>query len=428
MATLAALAAVAWMGLIFALSSRGTIPEPFGLGAELVAIGGHLTAYAVLAILLWWAIAPLEFSASRRVALALSGAVIYGLSDEWHQSFDPGSTPGRARARCVGVRPRDRCYRRLPRAWCRTHRVAVALNLREGLGEMEQRIAAWADQYLGAGSDEIVPVAAGLGDTDLWRVRRAGGAGDLLVRRFAAGADAMARRELLAMRAARTGGVPVPEVLAFDVLDERPVLVTAWCDGVPAIEALESSPGDAYRIGTLLGEALGRIHLVAAPDGLAPADAWIARGGLALAPLRARLESVPNAGRLLHLDFHPHNVLITADKVEGVIDWANTLPGPPHMDLARSAAVLRSAIAGMEMPKERLDLMRRFGDGVAEGHARVAGPDPHPALSAAWGMAMTVNDLAGHLGKPGSWVTPALLDTLRHERDTLIAAALTEAR
>jgi hypothetical protein len=42
-------------------------------------------------------------------------------------------------------------------------------------------------------------------------------------------------------------------------------------------------------------------------------------------------------------------------------------------------------------------------------------------------MAMTVDDLTGHLGKPEGWVTPALLDTLRRERDALIAAALNAA-
>ena len=89
-ASVAPLAAAGWMGLIFALSSRRTIPEPFGLASGLIAIGGHLTAYAILAILLWWAIAPMALSVPRRFVLALMGAVFYGLSDEWHQSFVPG--------------------------------------------------------------------------------------------------------------------------------------------------------------------------------------------------------------------------------------------------------------------------------------------------------------------------------------------------
>lgn len=88
--TIAALATLAWMGVIFALSSRGTIPVPFGLNVILISIAGHFVTYAVLAALLWWAIEPLELSARRRFGLALAGAVTYGLTDEWHQSFVPG--------------------------------------------------------------------------------------------------------------------------------------------------------------------------------------------------------------------------------------------------------------------------------------------------------------------------------------------------
>lgn len=70
-----AFAALIWMGVIFALSARSTVPEPLGLAAGLTAIAGHLVAYAVLAALL---------------SLALIGATAYGLSDEWHQTFVPG--------------------------------------------------------------------------------------------------------------------------------------------------------------------------------------------------------------------------------------------------------------------------------------------------------------------------------------------------
>lgn len=85
-----ALAALLWMALIFALSARSTIPVPLGLAAGLTAIAGHLVAYAVLAVLLWWAMLSLDVSAKRRFALALIGTVAYGLTDEWHQSFVSG--------------------------------------------------------------------------------------------------------------------------------------------------------------------------------------------------------------------------------------------------------------------------------------------------------------------------------------------------
>lgn len=291
---------------------------------------------------------------------------------------------------------------------------------------MEQRIAEWVQRETGTPVREVLPVAVGLGDTELWRVHRAPETGDLLVRRFAFGAEATARREMAAMRAAHAHGVPVPMVLACDVLDERPFLLTGWCDGQTASEAIATSPASARSIGMLLGETLGTIHRVPAPEGLASADAWITRGGPALTRLRSRLDAVPNADRLLHLDFHPLNVMIAAGKMTGVIDWTNTMTGPPHMDLARSRAILRAVSRGMTMTSVRREGLTAYEAGLVEGHARVAGSDPHPALSAAWGLAMTVDDLAGHLGKPGVWVTPGFLETLRDERNALIAAALGE--
>lgn len=292
---------------------------------------------------------------------------------------------------------------------------------------MERRIAAWAHQVVGTPVDEVVQVTAGLGDTTLWRLRRSPGLGDLLFRLFTPGADASARRETLAMRAAHGHGIPVPAVLACDVLDDHPFLLMTWSDGILAREALQAAPAQAHAIGVLLGETLGGIHRIAAPAGLSPVDAWIARGGSALAPLRARLERVPNADRLLHLDYHPLNVLMTPGTVAGVIDWANAMAGPPPMDFARSRAILR--VVALRFPEHDglIAIMRACEAGLVEGHLRVVGPDPHPELSAAWGMAMTVDDLTGHLGKPEGWVTPALLDTLRRERDALIAAALNAA-
>ncbi len=86
----ASLPALVWMGMIFALSSRSKVPEPFGLAGHLMAIAGHFTVYAVLAVLLWWTLEPHDVPARWRFLLALAGAVAYGLTDEWHQSFVSG--------------------------------------------------------------------------------------------------------------------------------------------------------------------------------------------------------------------------------------------------------------------------------------------------------------------------------------------------
>ena len=81
-------AVIAWMGVIFFLSSRSDLPN-FASGLPgLEEIGGHLTAFGVLAALLWWA---LRGSSVRHPATwAFVLAVVYGATDEFHQSFVPG--------------------------------------------------------------------------------------------------------------------------------------------------------------------------------------------------------------------------------------------------------------------------------------------------------------------------------------------------
>jgi VanZ family protein len=83
-------AAIAWMGVIFLLSSRPDLPD-FAPGLPgLEEIGGHLTAYGVLAGLLWWALRGSGVRYPATWALVL--AVAYGATDEFHQSFVPGRT------------------------------------------------------------------------------------------------------------------------------------------------------------------------------------------------------------------------------------------------------------------------------------------------------------------------------------------------
>ena len=81
---------VAWMALIFTISHQPTLPEVPGITASLTSIAGHFSVYFVLAILFWWTLGAFDLSASQRLRIAFVAAVIYGFSDEWHQSFISG--------------------------------------------------------------------------------------------------------------------------------------------------------------------------------------------------------------------------------------------------------------------------------------------------------------------------------------------------
>jgi len=102
-----------WMGMTFSAStSIGSAPrtsryfEPFirslfpAISPENLNLlhlifrkGGHLTGYAILGSLLWWALGA-HFSRPeenrRRFTLAWLIAILYAASDEFHQSFVPG--------------------------------------------------------------------------------------------------------------------------------------------------------------------------------------------------------------------------------------------------------------------------------------------------------------------------------------------------
>ena len=82
--------ALAWMGVIFFLSAQPDLPHPSAGWLDLlISSGAHTLLYAVLAFLFAWAL-----GADRRaLVLAFVLAVLYAVSDEFHQSFVPGRHP-----------------------------------------------------------------------------------------------------------------------------------------------------------------------------------------------------------------------------------------------------------------------------------------------------------------------------------------------
>ena len=89
---LSLLLALGWMAYIFYLSSQHTldIPSLFEYQDKVM----HFTAYGVLGIFLLGAtlLQPGGYTTAQ-VALATVIASLYGISDEFHQSFVPGRDP-----------------------------------------------------------------------------------------------------------------------------------------------------------------------------------------------------------------------------------------------------------------------------------------------------------------------------------------------
>jgi VanZ family protein len=90
-------AVMAWMALVFYLSSQPSLPMLSDRFGALQSLAGHFVEYAILALLLQWALRgnPSKgngLEVSRAALWAFVIAVTYGFTDEVHQHFVPGRT------------------------------------------------------------------------------------------------------------------------------------------------------------------------------------------------------------------------------------------------------------------------------------------------------------------------------------------------
>jgi aminoglycoside phosphotransferase (APT) family kinase protein len=137
-----------------------------------------------------------------------------------------------------------------------------------------------------------------------------------VLRRFRCGGDP--EREALVMRHARRLGYPVPAVL--EVIEDA--LVLERIEGPTMWEASRRRPWMLRRSADLLARLHQTLHEIDAPPGLAGAGA--------------------PGDRLLHLDFHPANVILSPSGPV-VIDWTNARRGDPSFDVALTWVIAATA-------------------------------------------------------------------------------------
>ena len=136
-----------------------------------------------------------------------------------------------------------------------------------------------------------------------------------VLRRFRTGGDP--EREALVMEHARNCGFPVPRVLEATADG----LVLERIEGPTMVQELWRQPWRVRRHAALLARLHHDLHELIAP---------------------ATLAAVSEGDRLLHLDLHPENVILSP-RGAVVIDWTNARRGDPSLDVALTWVIIATS-------------------------------------------------------------------------------------
>lgn len=170
------------------------------------------------------------------------------------------------------------------------------------------------------GSGEPGPLLASGRDADIFDL------GSGLVLRRTKGARVI-EREARVMEYAESHGYPVPRVEAVRAGGTE--IVMERLDGPMMMDALTHRPDRMRHYANVLADLHDQLHELAAPEGLTQLD----DGG----------------DRLVHLDLHPMNVMMTS-RGPVVIDWTNAARGDGLTDAALSFVLITKLDAPLPAP------------------------------------------------------------------------------
>ena len=171
-------------------------------------------------------------------------------------------------------------------------------------------------------------------------------------------------------------------------IDEAWVLRRArdtYSDALAEAAVMERVRGHGYPVPRVRVEdcsstelVMERLHGPTMLGAFAAGRIGAAEAGVVLARLLRRLHALPD--RVIHLDLHPDNVMLTPAGPY-VIDWANAEEGDPGLDWGMSAVILAQVAVGEETFAEPAramltallaDASSLTDDGLAEARRRRA--------------------------------------------------------
>lgn len=156
--------------------------------------------------------------------------------------------------------------------------------------------------------------------------------------------------ESAALSAARAAGVRVPAPRGLVTRDGRPGLLLERLAGDDLLGIVERKPWRVWELGRLTGRLHAALSATPAPPQLRnlkdairhDLEASSAIPERARARVLAIFDTLPDGDRLCHGDFHPGNIILTADGPV-IIDFPNATRGHPLADFARTLVLFEGA-------------------------------------------------------------------------------------
>lgn len=246
-------------------------------------------------------------------------------------------------------------------------------------------------------------------DTLLWRFQTPDGREHSLRVYYLPRREEIAWRERIALETCERAGLPAPRVEAVGQVEGLPAMVLSWCPGFPILSFVEKKPWTLWRLGRLFGRVQAQLHAVPPPPEFlegAPDD-WISRVPEGYADLVEHARSLNLAtSSLIHMDFHPLNIISDGSSVTGILDWAGAAAGDPRADLARTVIIILAA----PVPPGPLRPLLNLARGLLlrawrSGYQEIAGPMPDYRPLMAWAGATLLAEIELVIGKPDVWGT-----------------------
>ena len=252
---------------------------------------------------------------------------------------------------------------------------------------------------LGLASDADIEPASGGASGGAWHVRAAEASYILRL----GSSPQLTDTRLAAMATAMAGGLPVPRLIRRVRTTDGDALLLSWLPGRTLADLLIGDPKSAPMWGSLMGQVQRRLHRIEAPatviDVLDDAGHPFAAG--------RDIANLPDGVALLHLDWHPLNLLSEdGSAISGIVDWDNARRGHPSLDLARTHSLLTVEPSLASLPEEIRARLGQLREAWADGY----GPEAKaiPAACHAWAGRVMLADL-----EPRYADTPSALDELR---------------